>query len=42
MGVTGHKTEAIFHRYNMLDEDDKKDAVNSLERYLKRAGHKSP
>ena len=36
MKMTGHKTSAMFDRYNTIDQDDAKDALNKLNGFLKR------
>jgi hypothetical protein len=33
MQMTGHKTRAVFERYNIVDEDDLFDAARKLESY---------
>jgi integrase len=39
MHLTGHKTSAMFDRYNTIDEDDALDALEKLKTYLqKQAG----
>jgi integrase len=32
--ISGHKTDAVFKRYNQIDMDDRRDAVKKLENYL--------
>ena len=34
MKMTGHKTAAMFHRYNTVDVDDGREALRKLEEYL--------
>ena len=34
MKMTGHKTAAMFHRYNTVDIDDGREALRKLEEYL--------
>jgi integrase len=31
MAVTGHRTRAMFDRYNITDEDDKREALRRLQ-----------
>jgi hypothetical protein len=34
MKMTGHKTAAMFHRYNTVDVQDAREAYFRLEKYL--------
>ena len=36
MQLTGHKTMAMFSRYNTVDKQDAKDALDKLNRLLER------
>ena len=36
MKITGHKTAAMFHRYNTVDVDDGREACRKLEEYLQQ------
>ena len=36
MKMTGHKTAAMFHRYNTVDIDDGREACRKLEEYLQQ------
>lgn len=35
MELTGHSTDAMFHRYNEIDGDDRRKAMNRLEGFLR-------
>jgi hypothetical protein len=37
MHFTGHRTSAMFDRYNTIDEEDAKDALRKLDEFLKEA-----
>ena len=39
MHLTGHKTSAMFDRYNTIDEEDAKDALKKLNEFLGRQAH---
>ena len=34
MEITGHSTREMFNRYNNIDDDDKRNAVNQLEQFF--------
>ena len=36
MHLTGHKTSAMFDRYNTIDEEDARDALKKLNKFLER------
>ena len=39
MEVTGHSTREMFDRYNTIDEQDTRQAVNQLSLFLKNVDH---
>jgi len=39
MDVTGHSTREMFDRYNTIDEDDSRKAVDQMTAYLKNVDH---
>jgi hypothetical protein len=41
MKVSGHKTDAIFSRYNIVSEADLRDAVRKIEQGAKAEIHSS-
>ena len=38
MQITGHNTREMFDRYNTIDADDAKNAMERFEGYLDRNG----
>jgi integrase len=40
MSISGHKTRAVFDRYNITSTDDVKDAIKTVSRYNKRKAAK--
>ena len=39
MDVTGHSTREMFDRYNTIDEDDTRKAVDQLSAFLNSVDH---
>lgn len=37
--ITGHSTRAMIDRYNVVDEDDARSAIGSLESFLLSVDH---
>jgi hypothetical protein len=42
MMISGHKTRAVFDRYNIVSESDLKDAARKLCEYLAHKGAPEP
>jgi hypothetical protein len=38
MQITGHKTEAVFERYNITDAKDIREALVKVGQYVKMGG----
>ena len=38
MHFTGHRTSAMFDRYNTIDDEDARDALRKLNAFLEGAG----
>ena len=39
MDVTGHSTREMFDRYNTIDEDDTRNAVDQMTAFLQNGDH---
>lgn len=42
MNITGHKTGEMFLRYNTVDEEDVRDAMDRFESFLEMNSKKDP
>ncbi len=40
MTISGHKTRSVFDRYNIVNEDDLRDAIDRTQAYLNEGGQK--
>jgi len=38
MRMSGHRTRAVFERYNIVEEDDLRDAVKRIEAGVAKSG----
>jgi integrase len=41
MAISGHKTRSVFDRYNIVNEEDLRDAIVRTQTYLNEAGQKA-
>lgn len=39
-GVSGHKTDAVFERYNIVTANDRRNAIEQTQRYRRESGEK--
>ncbi|HEY5866143.1 MAG TPA: tyrosine-type recombinase/integrase [Candidatus Tectomicrobia bacterium] len=42
MGLMGHKTRAMYDRYNIVDEEDIRRSMQQMDRYLAQSGDREP
>lgn len=38
MKLSGHKTRSVYDRYNIIDDEDSREAMRAAQEYVKRAG----